>query len=118
MTLRLSLLGSALALSLAAGGAYAETYDETPPADTTPAEAAQPPVNAPTDATGAPMQAPTGVPANVADTSSSTTTTMPNGATLTHTVVTNGPVADTPENRRLYGQPLSHAGRRTAPAGN
>jgi hypothetical protein len=32
--------------------------------------------------------------------------------------VTNGPVADTPENRERYGEPLSNAGRRTAPAGN
>ena len=31
--------------------------------------------------------------------------------------VTNGPVADTPENRRMY-RPLSNAGRRTAAAGN
>ena len=116
MTLRLSLLGGALALSLTAAGAYAAPADET---DTMPpAEATQPPVNPPTDATGAPMQAPTGVPANVADTSTATTTTMANGATLTHVVVTNGPVADTPENRRLYGGPMSHAGRHTAPAGN
>lgn len=33
-------------------------------------------------------------------------------------VVTNGPVPDTAENRALYGQPLSRAGRRTAPRGN
>jgi hypothetical protein len=32
-------------------------------------------------------------------------------------VVTNGPVFDTPENRRLY-PPLSRAGRATAPIGN
>ena len=34
------------------------------------------------------------------------------------TVVTNGPVPDTAENRALYGQPLSRAGKRTAPRGN
>ncbi len=33
-------------------------------------------------------------------------------------VVSNGPVADTPENRAKYGRPDSHAGTRTAPAGN
>ncbi len=33
-------------------------------------------------------------------------------------VVSNPPVADTPENRKLYGAPLSNAGRRTAAKGN
>lgn len=32
--------------------------------------------------------------------------------------VTNGPVPDTPESRARYGGPLSHAGARTAPAGD
>jgi len=35
-----------------------------------------------------------------------------------HIVVANAPVADTPENRAKYGQPMSHAGRRTRAAGN
>lgn len=34
------------------------------------------------------------------------------------TVVTNGPVPDTAENRAKYGPPLSNGGRRTVPAGN
>jgi hypothetical protein len=33
-------------------------------------------------------------------------------------VVSNPPVADTAENRKLYGKPLSNAGRRTAARGN
>jgi hypothetical protein len=33
-------------------------------------------------------------------------------------LITNGPVPDTPENRSKYGQPLSHAGKMTRPAGN
>ncbi len=33
-------------------------------------------------------------------------------------VVSNGPVADTPENRAKYGKPDSNAGNRTKPAGN
>lgn len=33
-------------------------------------------------------------------------------------VITNGPIPDTPQNRAKYGQPMSNAGRRTAPAGN
>lgn len=32
--------------------------------------------------------------------------------------VTNGPVPDTPANRARYGQPMSHAGKATTPAGN
>jgi UrcA family protein len=39
-------------------------------------------------------------------------------ATFTTTTVTNGPVADTPENRAKYGTPMSRAGKRTAPKGN
>lgn len=38
-------------------------------------------------------------------------------ANVTTRVVTNGPVADTAENRAKF-QPLSNAGRRTKPAGN
>ncbi|HZZ34235.1 MAG TPA: hypothetical protein VFE03_00825, partial [Caulobacteraceae bacterium] len=34
------------------------------------------------------------------------------------TVTSNTPIADTPANRRKYGQPMSNAGRRTAPIGN
>jgi hypothetical protein len=34
------------------------------------------------------------------------------------TVVTNGPIPDTQANRARYGQPMSHAGRATQPAGN
>jgi hypothetical protein len=39
-------------------------------------------------------------------------------AVVTTTMVTNGPIADTPENRAKYGQPLSRAGRQTAARGN
>jgi hypothetical protein len=34
------------------------------------------------------------------------------------TVISNQPVADTPRNRARYGQPMSNAGRRTAPIGD
>jgi hypothetical protein len=33
-------------------------------------------------------------------------------------IVTNGPVPDTRANRERFGAPDSHAGKRTAPAGN
>jgi len=46
------------------------------------------------------------------------TTTDQNGATVTNTLVTNGPVPDTAANRAKYGSPMSNAGKKTAPAGN
>jgi hypothetical protein len=49
---------------------------------------------------------------------SSTTTTDASGATVTTELITNGPVPDTPANRARYGQPMSHAGKATAPKGN
>jgi hypothetical protein len=49
---------------------------------------------------------------------SSTTSVDASGATVTTELVTNGPVPDTPENRARYGQPMSHAGKVTAPKGN
>jgi hypothetical protein len=39
-------------------------------------------------------------------------------ATVTTTTVTNGPIADTPENRAKYGQPLSRAGKASKARGN
>jgi hypothetical protein len=39
------------------------------------------------------------------------------GDVITWRLVTNGPVPDTPANRVKY-EPLSHAGRLTAPAGD
>ena len=32
--------------------------------------------------------------------------------------VTNGPIPDTPANRAKYGAPMSHAGKKSQPAGN
>ena len=37
---------------------------------------------------------------------------------ITVEMVASAPVPDTPENRRRFGQPLSNAGRNTAPRGN
>jgi UrcA family protein len=39
-------------------------------------------------------------------------------ASVTTRLVTNGPVPDTPENRARFGEPMSRAGKMTAPAGN
>jgi hypothetical protein len=39
-------------------------------------------------------------------------------ASFSNLTVTNGPIPDTPANRKKYGQPLSHAGKMTAARGN
>ena len=76
----------------------------------------------PTDQTQPASSAGNSVPATAvtpsANVASSTTTVDENGATVTTQLITNGPVPDTPQNRARYGQPLSHAGRMTAPKGN
>jgi hypothetical protein len=39
-------------------------------------------------------------------------------ATVAGDVIASAPVPDTPANRKLYGQPLSRAGKMTRPRGN
>jgi hypothetical protein len=64
-----------------------------------------------------PMAAPAATTAGVPASSMTMSETGAPG-TVTTQVVTNGPIPDTAENRAKYGQPMSHAGKRTAPAGN
>ena len=42
----------------------------------------------------------------------------PDGSVVIHTQVASRPIPDTRANRALYGAPISHAGKRTAAAGN
>jgi hypothetical protein len=57
--------------------------------------------------------------ATISDSASSATSAgAPASVTATTTLTTNGPVPDTPANRRKYGQPLSRAGKMTAARGN
>lgn len=63
------------------------------------------------------VHADTGVSTDASATSAASMATDASAVVATN-VVTNGPIADTPENRALYGQPMSRAGKRTAPAGN
>lgn len=54
-------------------------------------------------------------------TTSSTTTSADvagTNASVTTQTITNGPVPDTPENRRKFGGPMSRAGKHTAAKGN
>ena len=91
-----TLLIAAGAVALMTGAAYAQTPAEEPATtDTMPAASETAPAPSSTMAT-----APGGIPtANVQ-------------------TVTNGPVPDTAENRAKYGQPMSNAGKKTAPVGN
>lgn len=43
---------------------------------------------------------------------------LPPNATVTTNMVTNGPIADTLQNRQLYGYPQSRAGKLSKPVGN
>ena len=89
--------------------------DQTMPAD--PAATTMTPAD-PTAATT--MPAPTGTATDTAGvmTSSSPPETQATLKAGDANVVSNPPVADTPENRKLYGKPLSNAGKHTAAKGN
>lgn len=81
--------------------------------------AVNPPMSAAPDQS-APSAQSTGV--NTAGTSVSASQIPPGQAQALaqgdNTLVTNGPVPDTAANRAKYGKPMSHAGKKTAPAGN
>jgi hypothetical protein len=110
------LVPTSFALALLAGAAFAQT-------------GASAPANAsPNSASMTPMQVANG------EQSPNAVTFNPNPMTVTaqtappaqiqalaagsNKLVTNGPIPDTPANRKLYGKPLSHAGRKSAPDGN
>jgi UrcA family protein len=84
---------------------------------------AAPPVYAPTGA-GADTAyvAPIGPTAGSGDTALSSSAASVDSAaapaSYTTSTVTNGPVADTPENRARFGGPMSNAGKRTGARGN
>ncbi|HWF00945.1 MAG TPA: hypothetical protein VG248_14190 [Caulobacteraceae bacterium] len=105
------LLTASAAVALAMGtAAIAQTYggdpNQAPPAASDP---------------GAPSAGMAGSDVN-ATVPQSTAATADGGAQYvqqgSNTLVTNGPVPDTPANRARYGRPMSRAGRHTAPAGN
>ena len=60
-------------------------------------------------------QAPQAPPPATAPTGSNASATVDSNGVIT---VASQPVPDTPANRQAYGQPLSRAGKRTAPKGN
>jgi hypothetical protein len=116
MFLKISAAAAALVAATAlAGAASAQDQSNAPAADQAP------PAAAPADTAPAAAPAPVNAPA-VTDTSTSSTgynvrtpQTDPNTGAQ---IVSNGPVPDTRANRARFGQPDSHAGRRTKAAGN
>jgi len=105
------LIPTSFALAFVAGAAFAQTGN-----------------SAPSSASVTPMQVASG------EASPNTPTFNPNPTMVTaqtappaqiqalaagsNKLVTNGPIPDTPANRKLYGKPLSNAGRKSAPDGN
>lgn len=114
---------------VAAQAAPAPAPDQaaTPSATDAPADQALNPTTAPAPAPADPTAATT-APAADTGTAAPTSATLPASslnpeqqATLKAgdpNVVSNPPVADTPENRKAYGSPMSNAGKRSAAKGN
>ena len=100
--------------------APAAPADQAAPAPADPAQAA--PATA-TDMAADPAASPTATSAGVntsgvVPTSSQSPEAQASLKAGDANVVSNPPVADTPENRAKYGKPMSNAGKRTAPKGN
>ncbi|WP_446486016.1 hypothetical protein [Caulobacter sp. LARHSG274] len=137
------LLSAAAALALMSGVAMAQSTAPSPTAPTSPAPVnPDPTAVAPADQTvppdpsaatsmpadpsaattlPAPAPAPTGTAADTAATVPASSMPAEQQAGLKAGdpgVTANPPIADTPQNRQLYGKPLSNAGRRSTPNGN
>ncbi len=113
------LMTAAAATALLAGAAHAQTMPNTATSTTDEAVRQSGMTNTTDSTMAAPASttmAPTGMRTDVVSTSSpEQQATLKAGDA---NVVSNGPVADTPENRAKYGSPMSRAGKRTQPAGN
>ena len=103
------ILATVAATALMGGAALAQPTDQSAAPSSEPAPAA-----APASSSSEPATAATGT----ATQTSVTTSDPATGASATMTTTTNGPVPDTAENRKKYGGPMSHAGKRTPAKGN
>jgi hypothetical protein len=117
------LVTATAALALMSGVAMAQTTAPANPDPTAAAPADQtmpaaPPLADPSAATTAPVAA-TGTATDTAGRVSSLPPEQQSGLKAGDANVTsNQPIADTPQNRQLYGKPLSNAGKRSAAKGN
>jgi hypothetical protein len=113
--MKLHLILTAAALLAAPLAANAQQAAPAQPADQPVTQAAPAaPTDQPYPATSA-TQAGTPAAASTAPASADQASGLTAGQP---TVISNGPVPDTPENRAKYGKPMSHAGRATKPIGN
>jgi hypothetical protein len=114
----MSILRIALALSMATGLTTAVAAQT--PAD--PAAASPPTMTAAIDQSAVASPAPPATPMTAstdvdpAAGANSSVSVDSNGVQSLH--VASSPIPDTPANRAKYGKPMSHAGRKTTPAGN
>jgi hypothetical protein len=126
----LALAGAASLLM--AGVAYAQPSSSTAPSTGAPPNPSSSPSQTPSanppggqttsPSTGASTpdtsgSANTGAAGNTSGTAPSADVSGSN-ASVTTTVTTNGPIPDTPENRRKFGAPLSRAGKLSPAKGN
>ncbi len=111
--LGLAAVAAVLAVPALALAQAAPLTDQPAPAASQPAGAMNP---SPPDTAMAPSAGANG--ANASGVLTYPMTTHEGGATITNTLVTNGPVPDTAANRAKYGAPMSNTGKKTAPAGN
>lgn len=116
-----TLFTAAAATALMSGAAMAQTEPMssdpmTPPAASDMPATSDTSVNPPADA-APPAVIDPGTTTTEAAAASATSTGIDSSAVVSTSVVTNGPVADTPENREKY-RPMSNAGRKTAARGN
>ena len=109
---------AASALTLLAGAAHAQQVNKPMVPDPAPAPTSATNPGSLTDPNVATSGAATVTDPAAAPSATSPATSSDASAVVSTTTVTNGPVADTPENRAKYGQPMSRAGKRTAAKGN
>jgi hypothetical protein len=123
------MIASAATAALLAGAAFATSALAQNDTAVNPPSASQlPPSDSAPSAAPAPIQGPSGPSApGVTSPSADAATVAPaagaptqraSAASAGTDVISNGPVPDTKANRAKYGQPLSHAGKLTKPAGN
>ena len=125
MTIKAFIAAAAVGSMFAAGAAFAEDYNNSPSSTLNQAQSSQnwdatsrsnyeATVQAQGDQLDVTTQtAETSTAANVTATVDEFST-----PTVTTQVIASAPVPDTPENRARFGQPLSRAGKMTAPRGN
>ena len=123
MTIKAFIAAAAVGSMFAAGAAFAEDYNNSPSSTLNQSQS----TSQNWDATGrSNYEATVQAEGDQLDVTAQTPASQNVAATVdefatpsvTTQVIASAPVPDTPANRARYGQPLSHAGKMTAPRGN